>query len=185
MQQKDEVLKYLSTGFIEEKWDEKMWFKIYTTLKTGFDVTGGNIVHDWSFSLYMAIQAKTIKINANGISFLLRDVSKLLITALKKNDKTLFTSYNIILSISKATNPKSILKTCEFEGRFVRLIKLYEAILYATKIPNHWIHDSLTTIGFIHNINVAIEKLHQQSICIGQEITTNELYLQRMMKLNK
>ncbi len=161
-----------------------MWLKIVNTLKTGFDVSGGNIMHDWSFALYMAIQAKTIKINANGISFLLRDVSKLLIAALKTNDKTVFNFYNIILSISKSTNPQSILKSCEFDVRFVTLIKLYEVVLYATQIRNHWIHDSLTTIGFIHNINLAIENLHQQSICLGKEIRTTELYL-RMIKLNK
>ncbi len=154
------------------------------TIQTSFDPTGQNKVFDYNFALLMGIQNKCIQINPNGISFLIKDISKSLIKSIKKNKKSLFKHLNMILAIAKCTNAETIVSSMQYDCRYYNLEKLYQTIINATKSENHWIHHSLTVQGFIFSIGLAIAQLYEKSKDIDKKYKSETLYL-RMLVLNK
>ncbi len=155
------------------------WSTIILTLRDGLDnietAQTAEYISNMQMALYVGLTHKLIPqqpqlMNSNTFSFLLKDISFGLINALQKNTKDLFHLINYCLTITKHYDIDSVVNTVQDNERYDVLITLFNEILKALKISNHWIHHSLTVNGMTYLIINQIQQAYNIYIGASQSI---------------
>ena len=184
---RDEISKYFTSEFIQAL-EIDLWGTIAQGIRDNFDDTGTSESGIYALSVYCALQHRSFNnnnnklLNNNAFSWLLRDISYSLISALKHNNKSLCPQLEYLMAIARRINFNTVLLTIRYTPRFNMAIDLLSAFQKCYKISRHWIHQSLSIQGLIWRFCKAIDKIYRVYITQNRKNPKHEIS-QRIIQL--